>query len=232
MYYRRKKGPSKYVYLAITLIIALAIAFFAIIYVTQSAAAPVIPGVKVGDYFTYKLTGTSTLTDLNAVEPFDFGRYNGTDYFKVTISDVSGTWVSMNTEWHLQNGTTINQKNSIDLSNGNQTDTNGFWAIYTSNLNLNNKVRPTGGDGLIVNQTRPEIYANSTRERCLTYIETAFLDTRDPTQSTWQNRITNIWFDRETGMLDTLTSVEQYNNPRMTLVVLWQLVDTNVWKVS
>ena len=36
----------------------------------------------------------------------------------------------------------------IDISNGQKSDTNGFWAIYSANLNVADKLRPTGFDSI------------------------------------------------------------------------------------
>ena len=45
-----------------------------------------------------------------------------TDYYKVTITDVNGTTVSMDTLWRFINGTEITVPQTIDLSNGHKTD--------------------------------------------------------------------------------------------------------------
>lgn len=230
--YRRKKGISKKIYIAIVLLLILVVASGALIYAALTTPKPVLPGVHVGDTFTYHLQGTSILTGLDAVEPAGFWQYNATNYYKVTITGVNGSNVSLDTEWRFTNGTAITGTQTIDLANGQQTDDNGFWAIYASNLNKNDLLRPRGYDGLIVNSTEYKTYANSTRVRNLSNLENAFFDTTDPTQSTWRNEIINIYFDQQTGMLDTLTNIQQYNNPQMNLAITWRLVNSSVWQVQ
>jgi hypothetical protein len=229
--YRRKKGTSKKIYVAVVLLVALLVASGALIYAALTTPKPVVPGVHVGDTFTYSLHGTSVLYSLDAVEPEGFSQYNQTDYFKVIITGVNGSVVSLDTEWRFTNGTSITGDQTIDLANGQQTDDNGFWAIYASNLQKNDLIRPRGYDGLIVNSTDYETYVNSTRVRDLSSIENSFFDTTDPTQSTWRNDIVNIYFDQQTGMLETLTNVQQYNNPTMALAITWKLVASSVWQV-
>jgi hypothetical protein len=233
MYHRRKKGTSKKVYLAIILVVVLVVSSAAIIYATTlSPPKPVVAGVHVGDTFTYSIRGTSKLTGLDAVEPPEFGQYNATDYYKVTITNVEGTVVSLDTEWKFLNGTSRAFSQKIDIANGNQTDDAGFWAIYPADLQKNDPLRPTGADGLIVNSTdSSKVYANSTRVRNYFSVQNSFFDVNDPTQSTWRNDLTSVYFDQETGMLDTLTNVQTYNNPAMTLVITWQLKSSSVWDV-
>jgi hypothetical protein len=120
----------------------------------QSSLQPNLPllrrrvaGVNAGDSFTYSLKGTSTITGLNAVDIPAFSQFNKTDYYKITIIDVNGTLVSFDTTWRFIDGTEITGKQTIDLSNGQKTDSNGFWAIYAANLNVGDLLRPTGYDG-------------------------------------------------------------------------------------
>ena len=229
----RQKGTSKKIYIAIFLLVVLVVAAFALIYYTQEAASVinVVPGVHVGDTFSYSLQGICQLIGLDAVQPPGFSEYNATDQYKITITAVNGTSVSLDSEWKFTNGTIISDTQTIDLSNGAQTNQNGFWAIYSSNLNQNNPLRPKGYDRLIVNSTDTKQYADSARVRNFWSIDNSFFDTTDPTQSTWRLEHTSVYFDKQTGMLDTLTDIQEYNNPQMRLVVIWKLASTSVWSV-
>jgi hypothetical protein len=208
------------------------VATAAIIYATQLAPVKATVGVHVGDTFTYSITGISTLTSLDAVETPGFSQYNQTDCFKISITDVNGTSVSFNTLWRFKNGTEINGEQSIDLSNGRQTVTNGFWAIYSANLKVKDLIRPTVNDGLIVNLTETKTYADSTRERNFWYIENEFYDVNDPTHNTLRYDYTGVYFDKQTGMLETLNNVSAYNNPLKTEAITWKLVNSTVWAVQ
>jgi hypothetical protein len=232
-----KRKSSKKVYIAIFLLIVLIAATGAIVYsypnwAQNPPAKEVTPGVNVGDTFTYSIHSTSNLIGLDAVEPAGFSQYNDTDYYKVTITGVNGSTVSMDSIWRFINGTERNYQQTINIANGLQTNQyTGFWAIYAPNLNLNDKVRPSGNDGLIVNSTDTETYADSTRQRNCWSLQNDFFDVNDPTYSTLQRKITTVFFDKETGMLETLSDVQRFNNPAMDLVITWKLVSSSVWAV-
>jgi hypothetical protein len=228
----KREGSSKKVYIAIFFIVILIVATAAIIYATQPPVKAATVGVHAGDSFTYSIVGTSTLTDLNAVETPGFSQYNQTDYYKITITGVNGTSVSFDTLWRFINGTEINGKETINLSNGNETVSNGFWAIYSANLNVKDLLRPTVNDGLTVNLTDTKAYADSTRERNFWFIENQFFDVNDPTRNTLRDDYTGVYFDKQTGMLETLNNITYFNSPLMTEAITWKLVNSTVWAVQ
>ena len=226
-----KKTSSKKIYFAIILLVIIAVSTAAVIYVTQFSQAPIKVGVHVGDTFTYKLTGVSNLTSSDAVTPDGFYVFNNTKDYTVKVTGISGTKVTLNTVWELLNGTQFTNPQTIDISNGNRTDTSGFWALYPSNLNKNDLISPKGFDKQIVNDTQPQTYADSTRLRNFWRIAEAFKDTRDPTGNTMRVEYDYVYFDRQTGMLDRLVNQQFYNNPMYDLTITWQLVSSNVWNV-
>jgi hypothetical protein len=226
-----KKNSSKKLYFAIILIVIIAVSAGAVIYITQFSNVPIKVGVHVGDTFTYKLTGVSNLTSLDAVTPDGFSIYNNTKDYIITVTGISGTNVTLNTVWELLNGTQITNPQTIDISNGNRTDASGFWALYPSNLNKGDLISPKGFDKQIVNDTQPQSYANSTRLRNYWHIAEAFTDSSDPTGNTQRVEYDAVYFDRQTGMLAYLEDHQYYNNPMYDLTITWQLVSSNVWAV-
>jgi hypothetical protein len=226
-----KKTSSKKLYFAVILIVILTVSAAAVIYVTQFSKAPIKVGVHVGDTFTYKLSGVSNLTSSDALTPVGFSMYNDTKDYTITVTGISGTKVTLNTVWELLNGTKYVNPQTIDISNGNRTDANGFWALYPSNLNKGDLISPKGFDKQIVNDTQPQSYASSTRLRNYWHIEEAFKDTRDPTGNTMRVEFDAVYFDKETGMLARLENHQFYNNPMYDLLVTWQIVSSNVWAV-
>ena len=228
----KQKGSSKKVYIAIVLLVVLIAASAAVIYASQPPAAKTNVGVHVGDTFTYSLMGISNLTSLDAVDTPGFSQYNNTDYYKITITNVNGTSVSLDTLWTFKNATSITGKQTIDLSNGNKTETNGFWAIYASNLNVGDKLRPTGFDGVTVNATDTITYLNSTRTRNYMSVGGESYLATDPTHSTLRYDTTIVYFDKQTGMLETLIWITDYNNPEMREVITWNIVCSSVWAVQ
>ena len=231
MAFKRKKS-SKTLYAAVTLLIILVVASGVLIYVVANPPPkPVTVGVKIGDTFTYNITSTSTLIGLDAVELPGFFQYNQTEFYKITITDITGTNVSMNTLWRFKNGTEVTGIQLLDLATGKKTDANGFWALYPANLNVGDLLRPKGFDGLTVNRTDTKTFADSARYTNYWFIENQFYNVNDPTQSTQRYDYTGGTFDKITGMLVTLTNYQEYNNPAMKATITWSLVDTSVWLV-
>src|SRR3990170_7605302 len=73
------------------------------------------PGVIVGNEFVYSLKSSWTSNDPNAVMPNGLADINMTDYYKVTVTSVSGANVSTHTQWHYTNGTDLNGEGNVNL---------------------------------------------------------------------------------------------------------------------
>ncbi|MDR0373656.1 MAG: hypothetical protein LBI79_08945 [Nitrososphaerota archaeon] len=231
MSYSKKK--SLRLYTIIGLVAILIVVSVVIAYAVQPAPAkPAVPGVKAGDVFYYSLQGRSMFGSEDAVEPNGFNQYNQTDYYKVAITDVNGSFVSFTTTWRFINGTEIVQEEGIDLSNGNKLrEDDGFWPIYGSDLKLNDKLRPLGYDGLTVDVVETVSYASGPRVRNGWSLQDQFVDMTDSTGSRIRTETNIVYFDKQTGMLDTLTNVQEYNSPQMNLIITWTLTSSSVWKV-
>ena len=226
----KKKSSHKNLYIAITLIVILVVAVAAVVYATLPPPQKATVGVHVGDSFSYSITGISTLESAEATTSPGFDQYNQTDFYKVTITGIADTNVSLSTVWRFLNGTEVNGQQTINLTDGAESVQNGFWAIYSANLNVGDNIRPAD-DRFKVNATNTETYANSTRQRNFWSIENQFEDTRDPTHNTLMDVLNQIYFDKQTGLLDTLYSISYYNNPLKTEAITWKLISCSVWDV-
>ena len=229
----KRKRSSKTIYAAVVLLIILIVAAAAVIFVVANPQPKVVTvGVHIGDTFIYNITSTSTLIGLDAVELPGFFQYNQTDYYKITIADVVGTNVSMNTLWRFKNGTEVTGTQLLDIASGQKADENGFWALYPANLNVGDLLRPKGFDGLTVNRTDTRAFADSSRWANFWFIENQFYNVNDPTQSTQRYDYTGVTFDKTTGMLETLTNYQEYNNPAMKATITWNIFNSSVWVVK
>jgi len=232
MAFKRKKS-SKTLYAALILLVILVVALAAVLYVVANPPPkPITVGVNVGDTFKYNITSTSVLTGLDAQELPGFFQYNQTEYYRITITGVTGTNVSMNTLWRFKNGTEVIGTQLLDVATGKKTDPNGFWAIYPANLNVGDLLRPKGFDGLTVNRTDIRNFVDSARYDNYWFIENQFYNVNDPTQSTMRYDYTGGTFDKITGMLETLTNYQEYNNPAQKATITWNLVESSVWQVK
>lgn len=225
---------QKKIYLAIALIIIIAISAIGV-FAFQMLSKPTnyLPGLEVGDVFTYSMKGYSDSMEENATTPENFYGVNMTDYYRVTITAVADPIINFTTSWRFTNGTQISNVGSINIDNGQNTE---FWAIYPANLTLGSLVRPTNPNGGIVNETDTATYSSGVRNRNIINAEGEFVNLDDPTYSTMYYDSTITYFDEITGMLVKLNNVKIYNNPEtynpsLFLRVVWTLEETNVWEV-
>jgi hypothetical protein len=225
----QKKSSKKWP-IAIALIVIISVATGAALYLTLPEIV-VDVGVKAGDTFTYKLSSQVQLNAANATMDPGIDQYNQTDYYKITISAVTGTNVSMSSEWKFLNGTTVNFLQTVDIATGAKSDEYGFWAIYPANLKIGSPLRPKGYDGQTVNNTDTTNYAGGSRSRCYWHIENAFSDPSDQSGETMRYDYVNIFFDRQTGMMTSYTNWQIYTKPSMTEAIFWTLTGSSVWEV-
>jgi hypothetical protein len=206
-------------------LVALSLGLWAIV-VTQPPA--VAPGVAAGNYFTYRIIGISDLIGENASSPASFSEINMTDWYRVTITSVSGSEVEFNTTWRFANGTEIERTGYVNVATGD--DNQVFWAIYPANLKLNDYVSPQGSDNTIVNDTETRTYASGTRQTNIMTLQNEFVDTSDPALRTCDDYM-YVHFDRATGMLVELRDMRVYSDPEVILTTEQVLIDSNVWTV-
>jgi hypothetical protein len=137
------------------------------------------------------------LTSLAAVDTPGSSVYNNTDNYKITVTNVQGTLVSLDTLWNFKNASSVTGSQTIDLSNGNKTEANEFWAIYASNFNVGDMLRPNGFDGINVNATSIITYVDSTRERNFMAIGGESYLATDPIHNTISYDSTLVYFDKQ-----------------------------------
>jgi len=155
-----------------------------------------------------------------------------TDWYRITVTNVSDAQVSINTAWHFSNGTELDGDGYVNLETGINYPSQGFWAIYAANLRAGDLVRPNGIDRSTINETITKDYGSGTRETNHLSLVLQYYDANDPTGTKTWTEYMSTYFDRQTGMLVQFSDISMYTNPTMTLTVTWTLRDTNVWAVS
>jgi hypothetical protein len=228
----KKKGVNKKAILAVMLL-ALIVIGVAAAAVFSNQKHPLVTakvGVNVGDTFTYSLSGLSSGSVPSSINP-DFSIYNETSYYKVTVTAINGTRVTLDTNWVFRNGTNVESPQTIDLASGILSDLSGFYPLYPSGMNANQTIYPHVYRDVIVNGTSPEPYASGQRETNYYTLENLFYNTQDPTGSTQVSTYDQVYFDRQTGMLTSLVDIKDYNNPELSTEVIWTLTNTNVWQI-
>ena len=222
------KKRSTIIFIAIVAAIIIVLAAF-IILTNGGSSTSALVGVRKGDEFIYDIKGYSSSGDSSAMSE-EFLELNMTDWYKVTVTDVSGSDVSLDITWRYMNGTEISSTSSINVETGIYYPTNGFYPLYAANLKANDFIRPHGPDRSTINATSTRQYASGARETNRRSLVIESYDSQDPTRTWTENQ--NIQFDRQTGMLVELRDVNVYTNPEITLTVVWTLKETNRWTVS
>jgi len=227
----KKKGINKKLVFAVLLLAVIVIGTVAAtVFSNPKHPTLVKVGVNVGDSFTYSLSGISSGSVPSSINP-DFSIYNDTSYYKVTVTAINGTSVTLDTNWVFRNGTNVESPQTINLASGILSDLSGFYPLYPSDMNANQTIYPHVYNDVIVNGTSPEPYASGQRETNYYTLENLFYNTQDPTGSTQVATYDQVYFDRQTGMLTSLVDIKDYNNPELSTEIIWTLTNTNVWQV-
>lgn len=233
---RKHKHLTRYIAIAVAVIVVVAVATVAASFWGGSSQQPQTPAstrtLSVGDTFTYKLAGSTVLGSSDAVTPEEFMQYNDTDYYKVSVTAIAGSQVSLETAWRFKNGTEITSPQVIDLSTGATGALAEFGYLYPSNLNVTDKLYPDGTSKLAVNATSTQEFADSTRTINSWSTADQYMNTGDQTGNTMRYDFITVNFDKQTGMLVSLTRIEFFTNPEIQLTITWQLESSNVWAVK
>jgi hypothetical protein len=158
--------------------------------------------------------------------------YNNTEYYNVTITAIKGSQVTLETNWQFKNGTQVTSPQVIDLSTGATAELAEFSYLYPSNLTVNDKLYPQENSRLTVNSTSTQEFTHTIREIDFWQTEDQFMDTSDQTGNTMRYDYIGVNFDKQSGMLVSLTRVEFFTNPEIQLTITWKLTSSNVWTVN
>jgi hypothetical protein len=226
-----KKRSRLTLWIAVVLVVVIVLALIVFLGAQFNQARA--PGVKAGDEFTYDIRGSWSSNDPNVTAPASFLQLNMTESYKITVTDVNGSKVSISTSWRFENGTERNTTGYVDIESGTTFPSGGFWPIFAANLKANDILRPSGMELVTINETKTSDYgAGVTRETNVVSQTRELYDADDPTGSTLWNQYVTIQFDRQTGMLVKLSDASVYNNPQLILNNIWTLKESNIWSVS
>ncbi len=227
----RKKRRSRIILLLSILLFVIIILAIIIYTNLGKPLAQAIPGVAKDDVFTYNIMGIINSKDPNAEVPTQFLELNNTEWYRVTVTDVSGPNVSIDTTQHFRNGTEITGTGTVNVETGINSPVNGFWTIFAANLGKNDRVRPNGPERSTVNETLARDYGEGgIRETNALSIITEYYDSENPDIT--YTEYGNTYFDRQTGMLVELRYISVYTDPQITLQLVWKIIDTNRWIIS
>jgi hypothetical protein len=179
-------------------------------------------GVQVGDWFKYEGTLVEYWSDEGVpFPPNQFTPYlvtfNESDWFRRTVTNVSGTTITWEIVTHWKNGTETTDTLVDDIANS----MGGHYAIG-ANMEVDDQVRAPylGFDACIIDETVDWEYENMTRE----------------TNHAWKNgtsggaRLQWYW-DKATGVqvkfIDNSSAITAQGNAYW--LAMSELVDSSVW---
>ncbi len=191
-----------------------------------AAAQTRVPGVSAGMEFTYSQSSLWLSSDANLPQPAGLADVNMTDYYRVTITQVSVSNVSTHVRWHFKNGTDLEKDGSVSLET---TSYQGeFWAVIGSNLNAGDRVHPNSEQDLsTINETVGWSYGSY--QRLVNHLSLVFANEKSDFPNSTYTENVDTYFDRQTGALVQLEDMHTNSNPLTTLTVTWRLTSQTAW---
>lgn len=220
------KKRSRAVYLLVILVFTILIG--AVIILTYSGTKNLtrVPGVSVGDTFTFDVFSFWSSSAANAVVPEWLSEINQTESFRVTIITISDTMVTTLDTWVFKNGTEYNSTGLVNVETG--YNSGGFWPVVAANLGKDDLLHPAGQNGITVNETITREYPSGARE---TNHFTLNYQGNDENYG-YYTAESDYYFDRATGMLVELYDRSTFLGANMQTAILWKIKASNVWVVS
>ena len=192
----------------------------------QALAQARAPGVQAGDHFTYIITAHWSSDYAGATVPNDLLELNSTLWYRVTVSEVSGSNVTTDDVWHFANGTERPAVVVQNVDSGSSYFMTGLIPIFGANLTANDLLHPSGDDLWRVNETESRDYASGKRDTNVVTFSYPIEDSANIAIGT----SASYYFDKATGILverreNSVTSGE-------TVSIILSLKETNLWTVS
>jgi len=220
-----KKQSSIVFILAIVLLIIL---ILAIVIFTNSGVRTYarLPGVSLGDTFTYDVTSFWNISKTNTTVPLTMLEINQTKSFRVTITNVTASLVTTLETWIFKNGTERNSTGLVNVETG--YNSGGFWPVVAANLRKDDLLHPAGQNNITVNGTISREYPSGARET--NYFTFNYQGVDD--EFGYYAAEADYYFDRSTGMLVELYDSSTFLSTNAQGAILWKIKESNVWVVS
>ncbi len=194
---------------------------------SQVSAQTRVPGVKVGDHFTYSLVAYWSSSNASATPPSVYVDFNNTSRYKTTITAVEADNVTSTDVLRFNNRTEKSATVIQSVETGESYYKNGLVVLIGANLTLNDPLHLSSDDSSKVNQTTLVDYGGIVRDtNAVTYIQMI----QDLLGTTGSGNSTYL-FDKETGVL-----VERRDDTSLTggatVSIIVMLKETNRWAVT
>jgi len=193
-------------------------------------AQDIVAGVKPGDSFTYTVTGSYSSNAPIADVPEEVLSAEGSEFFRVTIVNVSNPVIGYTYEWRFLNGTDKTGDGVVNIEIPSES-VGPFTLVVTANLTTNDSIHRHFGPRSTFNETVMYAYSNYTRETNRWLTESA--EANNETDVIKYRTVTrDTYFDKITGMLVQFNEQVSYQNPAFTTEITWKLLGQTAWTFS
>jgi len=185
-------------------------------------------GVNVGDWFKYEINVNWSSDNQSATIPDFVEEMNAVEWSKISITDISGTTISLGLTNQFKNGTEIIASQVYDIDEG-ALSALGFFFI-PPNLGANDLALSNNdflGD-LMIDETMVRTYPDGTRET-----NHASFSNETTTNGKTEIGSMDFYWDRSSGvMVETVANIMTYEGGYTTTMTMEMLLDeSNVWVV-
>ena len=202
------------------------------------------PGVSIGDSFKYSFEFNVDVSDSSFVPPSLFEdlmeEVKNIDSVQATVTQISGSVVTMQTVIQFENGTQQSETTTFDVANGEDStqEANIGMFLIAANLNAGDNIYASGKGGAI-NETVTRSYPSGSREVnhqsiVLNYdVGLDELDGTGITEGLQQSNMQDTYWDKQTGALVEMTfnMVTRSSVINADIDLNVQLVDSSVFVV-
>lgn len=202
---------------------------------TTASAQERTVGVTEGNWFIYEVEVSWNSNDPDAVYPpqeyEDWATAEVTEWTKMTVTDVSGTNVSVEYLTHFENGEEEFEGGYIDVDTGD--DANASLTILSANLGANDSLYSSGDFSVwTINETITKTYPDGVRNTNHLNMTYKIMWTLDETEHCIF-QATNIYWDKETGAI--VENSFEFQNQTGELLTTWsvgsRLSDSSIWTI-
>ncbi|MGE5637083.1 MAG: hypothetical protein ACM3WQ_00110 [Chloroflexota bacterium] len=218
--------PMKLIAYLTTFIIALLL----VVTVQIALAQDISVGLKPNDTFTYSVTGSyssnAPITDV----PNEVLNAEASDYFKVTVTNVSSPNIGYTWLWHFINGTEQTGDGITNIEIPSES-VGPFYLIVSANLTTNDSIHPHFGPTTKFNESFMYTYTNYTR--ATNQLHTQIQEANNQTSTIKYRTVdTDTYYDKLTGMMVYFNEKTNYQNPTFETTITWKLLGQNAWTYS
>lgn len=195
------------------------------------AAADRMPGVYVGDTFTYgELSFDWYSNGTGATPPAEWQFLNETEWIEVSVENVVFKNVTCGLRAHYVNGTEETDSGWIDVDTGDNVNMSIF--LVSADLSINDSVYSSGDMSTwVINETVQKTYQGIPRET--NHINLTILESNPPPYYYYVNVSMNVYWDRATGALTEMSVYSNQTTTTQTSVyfISMKLTGSSVWVV-